>query len=63
MDTFPLKHTKWSDRLAFDVALMLEKSGETVDEVIARHKITSDDMLTFNQDPVFLKKVKYKKTE
>lgn len=57
MDTFPLKHTKWSDRLAFDVALMLEKSGETVDEVIARHKITSDDMLTFNQDPVFLKKV------
>ena len=57
MDTFPLKHTKWSDRLAFDIALMLEKSGETVDEVITRHKITSDDMLTFNQDPIFLKKV------
>ena len=57
MDTLPLKHTKWSDRLAFDVALMLEKSGETLDEVIARHKITSDDMLMFNQDPIFLKKV------
>mgnify|MGYP001254484655 CR=1 FL=1 len=23
MDNLPLKHTKWSDRLAFDVALML----------------------------------------
>ena len=63
MDTFPLKHTKWSDRLAFDVALMLEKSGETVDEVITRHKITSDDMLKFNQDPVFLKKVDIYRSE
>ena len=34
MDTLPLKHTKWSDRLAFDVALMLEGSGESLDEVI-----------------------------
>ena len=36
MDTLPLKHTKWSDRLAFDVALMLEGSGESLDEVIER---------------------------
>lgn len=57
MDTLPLKHTKWSDRLAFDTALMLEGSGETLDEVKDRHSVTASDILTFNKDPVFLKKV------
>ena len=57
MDTLPLKHTKWSDRLAFDMALMLEGSGETLDEVKDRHKVSADDILVFNKDPVFLKKV------
>jgi len=57
MDTLPLKHTKWSDRLAFDTALMLEGSGETLDEVKDRHKVTVSDILVFNKDPVFLKKV------
>ena len=45
MDTLPLKHTKWSDRLAFDIALMLEGSGETLDEVRTRHNITADDLI------------------
>jgi hypothetical protein len=57
MDTIPLKHTKWSDRFAFDTALMLEGSGETLDEVKDRHNITAEDILTFNKDPIFLKKV------
>jgi hypothetical protein len=57
MDTLPLNHTKWSDRLAFDVALTLEGSGETLQEVMARHQIKPDDILKFNADPVFLKKV------
>jgi hypothetical protein len=52
-----LMHTKWSDRLAFDVALLLEGSGETLDEVKDRHKIEAADLLTFQQDRVFLKKV------
>jgi len=57
MDTLPLKHTKWSDRLAFDMALMLEGSGETLDEVKDRHNITAEQLLVFNKDTVFLKKV------
>ena len=57
MDRLPLNHTKWSDRLAFDMALLLEKSGETLDEVIDRHKITPSEMLVFNEDPIFRKKV------
>jgi len=57
MDTLPLKHTKWSDRLAFDTALMLEGSGESLDEVKTRHGVSAEDILVFNKDPIFLKKV------
>jgi len=57
MDSLPLHHTKWSDRLAFDVALALEGSGETLDEIKQRHRITASDLLVFNKDRVFLKKV------
>lgn len=63
MDTFPLNHTKWSDRLAFDVALALEGSGETIDEIKQRHHITATDLLVFNKDPVFLKKVEHYREE
>ena len=63
MDTLPLNHTKWSDRLAFDVALTLEGSGETLQEVMNRHSIKPDDILKFNADPVFLKKVDHYRGE
>lgn len=63
MDTLPLQLTKWSDRLAFDVALMLEGSGESLQEVIARHKIAATDILEYNKDPVFLKKVEHYQSE
>ena len=63
MDTYPLQHTKWSDRLAFDVALALEGSGEALDEIKQRHRITSTDLLVFNKDPVFLKKVEHYRDE
>lgn len=57
MDTLPLNYTKWSDRLALDVALTLEGSGETLQEVMTRHGITALDIIEFNKDPLFLKKV------
>jgi hypothetical protein len=63
MDNLPLNHTKWNDRLAFDVALTLEGSGETLQEVITRHNISANDILTFNTDPIFLKKVEGYRTE
>jgi hypothetical protein len=63
MDTLPLNHTKWSDRLAFDVALTLEGSGESLNEVMARHNINANDILAFNGDPVFLKKVDHYRGE
>jgi hypothetical protein len=63
MDTLPLHHTKWSDRLAFDIALTLEGSGETLQEVMTRHKIAASDIINFNADPVFLKKVEHYRGE
>lgn len=57
MDSLPLHLTKWTDRLAFDVALCLEGSGETLDEIKNRHRIGTDELLVFNRDPVFLKRV------
>lgn len=57
MDSLPLHHTKWTDRLAFDVALALEGSGESLDEIKQRHRITASDLLVFNKDRVFLKHV------
>jgi hypothetical protein len=63
MDTLPLYHTKWSDRLAFDVALTLEGSGESLQEVITRHNISANDVLVYNADPIFLKKVDHYRGE
>ena len=55
--------TRWSDRLAFDVALTLEGSGETLQEIMARHHIGANEILVFNSDPVFLKKVEQYRAE
>lgn len=63
MDNLPINHTKWNDRLAFDVALTLEGSGETLQEIIGRHNITTSDILAFNADPIFLKKVAHYRAE
>lgn len=63
MDNLPLHHTKWNDRLAFDVALTLEGSGETMQEIVARHNISANDILAFNADPIFLKKVEHYRGE
>ena len=53
----PHEPTRWSERLAFDIALRLEGSGEEVDEILSRYEL---DLITFNKiskDPVFLDKV------
>lgn len=57
MDSLPLAYTPWSDRLAMDIALLLEGSGETIAEVMARHTIDAAALARFNTDPVFLRKV------
>lgn len=56
-------YTKWSDRLAFDVALTLEGSGEPMQDVVTRHNLSMADMAGIGQDPVFLKKVEHYRDE
>lgn len=53
----PPSTTKWSDRLAFDVALALEGSGETMAELRERYGISDDALTLFKQDRVFLRRV------
>ncbi len=51
------QYTQWNDRLAFDIALRLEGSGEELPEICLRHNILTQDILRFNKDPVFRGKV------
>jgi len=50
-------HTKWNDRFAFDLALLMEGSGEKLDELLERHEFDASDLLTFKGDATFLRKV------
>jgi len=50
-------HTKWTDRFAFELALLMEGSGEKLDELLDRHEFEAADLLTFKNDATFLKKV------
>lgn len=54
---FEEPHTKWSDRLAFDLALRLEKSGDDMDDILDRHQVTAQDLILFGKDPVFAKRI------
>ena len=63
MDLSPFNYTKWSDRLAFDMALLLEGSGETIKEIVQRHRLGPTDLVDFSKDPVFLKKVEHYRGE
>lgn len=56
-------HATWSDRLAFDVALSLEGSGEALNDLLARHHVSADDILRFKADPVFLRRVRHYRDE
>lgn len=52
-----LNLTQWNDRLALDIALVLEGSGDTVDNVLEEHNLTKEDLANYNKDPLFLRRV------
>lgn len=49
--------TPWTDRLALDMALLLEGSGDPLDEVLKRHNLTTIQLQIINKDPIFLRRV------
>lgn len=63
MDMTLHQPTKWSDRLAFDVALALEGSGEPLDAIRRQHALSASDMVVFTKDPVFLNRVQSYRTD
>jgi hypothetical protein len=63
MDNTPIKYHPWSDRLAMDIALCLEGSGEGLLEILTRHGMDMDMLGRFNSDSVFLAKVGHLREE
>ncbi len=57
MDNLPIQFTPWSDRLAMDMALFLEGSGDTRVDLLHRHALSPGDIIRYTRDPVFLMKV------
>lgn len=55
--------TSWTNRLAFELALLLEGSREDMTDVALRNGVTTKDLLLFNQDPAFLKQVQAYRAE
>lgn len=53
----PITDPKWSNRLAFDVALRLEGSGEPIDAILKTHSLTPLQFAELSKDPLFLRRV------
>jgi len=54
----PPHNTRWNDRFAFELALQIEGSGETVEEVLRRNGFSATDMVRFSKDNTFRRKIK-----
>lgn len=57
METPITQPTKWTKRLAFDVALMLEGSGEPLDAILRKNGLSTTDLLKLSVDPLYSKQV------
>lgn len=53
----PAVNRAWSDRLAFDIALRLEGSGEALEEILDVYGKTPDELKIISQDKLFQKRV------
>lgn len=59
----PYEHQPWTDRLALDVALSLEDSSFTIDELLTYHHLTEDQLLSISADPLFQRAVRSMRDE
>ena len=63
MTFLPAHAPTWSNRLAFDIALRLEGSGEPLESILKTHGITAEVLAGYGKDPAFEKQVEYLRTE
>ena len=59
----PLYRTDWNDRIALDLALTLEGSGDSVAELLDHYNLERDDLRRFTADSVFNQRVKHFREE
>jgi hypothetical protein len=59
----PLSRTEWSDRMALDLALILEGSGDQVSDLLNHYRITGDDLKRFSADKIFKTRVAHFRRE
>ena len=45
--------TRWTNRLAFDVAFMLEGGGDGIDGIMEYHNVSRGDLVLYSRDEVF----------
>ena len=51
--------TKWQDRMAFDMALTLEGSGESIQEIQARYELDDIQLTLISKDKLFQQQVQH----
>jgi len=59
----PSPGTSWSDRLAFDMALLLEHSGDTLPDLMKRHSLKPADLVALKADPTFVRQIDHYRGE
>lgn len=53
----PTTHYAWPDRLAFDIALKLEGSGDKIEEILAKYELDALQLQDISKDKLFQKRV------
>jgi hypothetical protein len=53
----PFGNLQWNDRMALDLALVLEGSGDTIDEILTHYQMRRADLRRFTTDKVFQARV------
>lgn len=53
----------WSDAFALDIALKLEGSADSMNDIMATHGVSSTDMLRLNTDKQFIQRVGHYRNE
>lgn len=48
-----MRNTSWSNVVAFELALILESGGETVQDMLTRNNLTAVEFMEFSKDKVF----------
>ena len=52
-----MRHTTWSNKIALELALVLESGLGTVEDLLSSNRITKEDLVEFNHDQTFLRTV------